>query len=110
MQAIVFYKREWLTESKTQLEMALREDPDNTKYRSSLDKLNLTISGAAAGGAQQQNQGGAFGGNTVNNGGGYGQPRYDEPQQQQPDMANCLSTCCCAYCLTDCLCSAMRCC
>ena len=112
MQAIVFYKREWLTEAKTQLEMALRDDPDNTKYRSSLDKLNMAMNGTPIGGAQQQNQsGGAFGGNTVNNGGGYNQPRYDEPQpQQQADMANCLSTCCCAYCLTDCLCSAMRCC
>ena len=37
MQAIVFYKREWLTEAKTQLEMALQDDPNNAKYRSSLD-------------------------------------------------------------------------
>lgn len=111
MQAIVFYKREWLTEAKTQLEMALRDDPNNSKYRSSLDKLNLAMNGTPIGDARQQNQGGAFGGNTANNGGGYNQPRYDEPQpQQQTDMANCLSSCCCAYCLTDCLCSAMRCC
>lgn len=113
MQAIVFYKREWLTEAKSQLEMALREDPNNAKYRSSLDKLNLSMSGGFANpgpGPQQQQQ-------TYNNGGYYNQqPPYNNnnngyPQQQQPDdMANCLSSCCCAYCLTDCLCNAMRCC
>ena len=107
MQSIVFYKREWLTESKAQLEMALREDPNNPKYKSSLEKLNMVI-----GGPQRPNQ------NTTNpnqqaqqsqggyNGGYNQQPTYDNPQ----DMSNCLSTCCCAYCLTDCLCSAMRCC
>ena len=109
MQSIVFYKREWLTESKAQLEMALREDPNNPKYKSSLEKLNMVIGGPQRPNQNanpnpnqqaQQNQGGYNGG--YNN----QQPTYDNPQ----DMSNCLSTCCCAYCLTDCLCSAMRCC
>ena len=104
MQAIVFYKREWLTEAKTQLEMALRDDPTNTKYRSSLEKLNLSMTGAQP---QQQAM--------PNNNGNYNQQPYNDqggqyPQQQPQDMANCLSSCCCAYCLTDCLCNAMRCC
>ena len=107
MQAIVFYKREWLTESKTQLEMALREDPNNAKYRASLDKLNLSMGGDFTNTNQQQAP--------YNNGGYYNQqPPYNNnngyPQQQPDDMANCLSSCCCAYCLTDCLCNAMRCC
>ncbi|MDE5562194.1 MAG: hypothetical protein K2J01_01350 [Clostridiales bacterium] len=112
MQAIIFYKREWLTDSKTQLEMALREDPNNSKYRASLDKLNLAM-GVGQHATQNQNQQNNqntnpnpnnYGGQ---NGGGY----YDYGGGQQPqDMANCLSTCCCAYCLTDCLCNAMRCC
>ena len=105
MQAIIFYKREWLTDSKTQLEMALREDPNNSKYRASLDKLNLAMGGGQAQQTQNPNQN--YGGQTVNN----GQPYNDYGGQQQPqDMANCLSSCCCAYCLTDCLCNAMRCC
>lgn len=108
MQAIVFYKREWLTDAKTQLEMALREEPDNAKYRSSLDKLNLVLGG----GQTRQAQTNA---NTNTNNGPYnGQPYNDygdgQPQQQPADMANCLSSCCCAYLLTDCLCNAMRCC
>ncbi|MDE6201222.1 MAG: hypothetical protein K2M47_05040 [Clostridiales bacterium] len=111
MQAIVFYKREWLTDSKTQLEMAIREDPNNSKYRASLDKLNLAMGGGQRAAQQNQapnqnangnpNYGGQY------NGGGYND--YGGGQQQQ-DMANCLSSCCCAYCLTDCLCNAMRCC
>ncbi|MBD5131380.1 MAG: hypothetical protein HDT28_02120 [Clostridiales bacterium] len=102
MQAIVFYKREWLTEAKTQLEMAIRDEPENRKYRESLDKLNLSMNGTPP----PVN-------NTNANAGGYnGQPYNDggQPTQQQQDMSNCLSSCCCAYCLTDCLCNAMRCC
>ena len=109
MQAIIFYKREWLTDSKTQLEMALRDDPNNAKYRSSLDKLNLAMGTPTKPKTNQNN----------NNNGGYTQPNQPpysdygsggDMQQQQQDMSNCLSTCCCAYCLTDCLCNAMRCC
>ncbi len=122
MQAIVFYKREWLTEAKTQLEMALQDDPNNEKYRSSLDKLKLTLNGGAPQKPDQsqfdRNNGGQYNGGQYNggqyNGGQYngGQNNGDyPPQQQQADqMANCLSSCCCAYCLTDCLCSSMRCC
>ena len=110
MQAIVFYKREWLTEAKTQLEMALRDDPNNPKYRSSLDKLNMTINGVNSN--NTIDNGSAPNGNPYNNNrGGYNNvpPPYTEQPQGQ-DLSNCLSTCCCAYCLTDCLCSAMRCC
>ena len=101
MQAIVFYKREWLTEAKTQLEMALADDPGNEKYRSSLDKLNLTIQNPNAQVFQQPQQQG-----------GYTDPNYNggQPMSQADETANCLSSCCCAYCLTDCLCTTLRCC
>ena len=106
MQAIVFYKREWLTEAKTQLEMAIQDDPANEKYRNSLEKLKLSMSGGAtatvnAEHTQKQNQQSAPYTGSYNDG--------DLPPQQN-DMSNCLSTCCCAYCLTDCLCSTLRCC
>lgn len=102
MQAIVFYKREWLTEAKTQLEMAIQDDPSNPKYKESLDKLKMAIDNPAQFQNQaRQNQAPNYGGAPDN--GGSAPP-------QQDNMSNCLSTCCCAYCLTDCLCSAMRCC
>ena len=97
MQAIVFYKREWLTEAKTQLEMAIQDDPNNAKYRSSLDKLKI----AMAGGPQQQ---------AAPNNPTYNAQPMDSGMPQGDNMSNCLSSCCCAYCLTDCLCNAMRCC
>ncbi len=109
MQAIVFYKREWLTEAKTQLEMAIQDDPSNEKYRSSLDKLKLTMSGGAsynganAGNNQTPPQNAQYNNNPYNGG-------YEQPPQQADNMSNCLSSCCCAYCLTDCLCSTLRCC
>ncbi len=102
MQAIVFYKREWLTEAKTQLEMALRDDPGNQKYQSSLDKLKITI------GSGERPQTAPAAAQPTYNGGAQGET--SSPQQQANDMSNCLSSCCCAYCLTDCLCNAMRCC
>ncbi|MCH5153707.1 MAG: J domain-containing protein [Clostridiales bacterium] len=95
MQAIIFYKREWLTDAKTQLEMALREEPDNAKYRSSLEKLTLTMSGPQQRQAQQNDA---------------PQPTYNDYGGQPQDMSNCLSSCCLAYCLTDCLCNLIRCC
>ena len=112
MQAIVFYKREWLSEAKTQLEMALQDDPNNSKYRNSLDKLNLTLGGGPRPAPQQPYAGNGGYNNGNYNGGNYTGGGYygGEPNQNPNDMANCLSTCCCAYCLTDCLCSAMRCC
>ncbi len=104
MQAIVFYKREWLTEAKTQLEMALQDDPNNIKYKNSLEKLKITISGGTP---EMPPPSASF---EPYNGGGYSQSNGGSPQQQADNMANCLSSCCCAYCLTDCLCSTLRCC
>lgn len=103
MQAIVFYKREWLSEAKTQLEMAIQDDPSNSKYKESLAKLKMAIDNPAQiQNRPQQDQSTNYG----------GAPNYggSTPPPQQDNMSNCLSTCCCAYCLTDCLCSAMRCC
>lgn len=101
MQSIVFYKREWLTESRTQLEMALQDEPDNQKYRSSLEKLNMVINNPQQQYAASSQTGGAQTG-TQNT-------EQSTPQQQADNVGNCLSSCCCAYCLTDCLCSALRC-
>ncbi len=101
MQAIVFYKREWLTESKTQLEMALQDEPDNQKYRNSLEKLKIAIDNPTP---QYANATAGTAGNAAN-----AAPDAPTGQQQAENMSNCLSSCCCAYCLTDCLCNMIRC-
>ena len=105
MQAIVFYKRDWLIEARTQLEMALQDDPSNAKYRNSLEKLKMAIQNPDKGAANFAGNGGAYNAG-INGGAG---ESLDQPSQAE-QMSNCLSSCCCAYCLTDCLCTSMRCC
>jgi len=38
-QSIIYYKREWLSESKKQLEIAMQMDPSNEKYKTAYNKL-----------------------------------------------------------------------
>ncbi len=97
MQSIIYYKREWLTDSRKQLAIAVEKEPRNDKYKTALEKLDLVM----------------------------GDPHTDPrvvgmdpsqppPVQQQPEGQMCggnmLSNCCLAYCLTDCCCSMTRCC
>lgn len=43
VQSILFYKRNWFLESKKQLELACQMEPENTRYRQSLDKLTKIL-------------------------------------------------------------------
>lgn len=43
VQSILFYKRSWFLESKKQLELACQMDPENTRYKQSLDKLTKIL-------------------------------------------------------------------
>lgn len=43
MQSILFYKRSWYLESKKQLELACSMDPDNKRYKQSLEKLTKLL-------------------------------------------------------------------
>lgn len=96
-QSIVFYKREWLVEAKTQLEMAIQCDPYNNKYKNALDKLNMVIGNPGANPGNMNN-------GTFNN----APPTIQQPPIDDNGMNAC-STCCCAYLLTDCCCNLMRC-
>jgi molecular chaperone DnaJ len=97
LQSIIFYKREWLSDSRKQLALAVEMEPRNTKYKESLDKLDLVMGNPQA----DPNTIGA-------------DPNQPPPVQQQQDGQICggnmLSNCCLAYCLTDCCCSMTRCC
>lgn len=93
LQSIIFYKRDWLTESRKQLKMAVELEPENEKYKSALEKLEMVM-GSPTVNAQ------SLGGNQV--------PPISEPDAQM--TGNCLSNCCLAYCLTDLCCSMTRCC
>ena len=43
IQSILFYKRNWFLESKKQLELACQMDPNNARYRQSLEKLTRIL-------------------------------------------------------------------
>lgn len=43
IQSILFYKRNWFLESKRQLELACEMEPDNQRYKQSLDKLTKIL-------------------------------------------------------------------
>ena len=43
IQSILFYKRNWFLESKKQLELACQMEPDNQRYKQSLDKLTKIL-------------------------------------------------------------------
>ncbi len=43
VQSILFYKRNWFLESKKQLELACQMEPDNSRYKQSLDKLTKIL-------------------------------------------------------------------
>lgn len=43
LQSILFYKRNWFLESKKQLEMSCQMEPNNKRYKQSLDKLTKIL-------------------------------------------------------------------
>lgn len=90
LQAHLYYKRGWLVECKNQLELALKQDPDNAKYQSDLQKL-----------ISEMNPSHAFGdGKTVHehpSGRSYSSPRSDS------DMCcDSCGTCLCVNLLCNC--------
>ena len=48
LQAVVYYKKNWMNESKKQLEIAIRLDSSENKYKDALKKLNDKITAAPA--------------------------------------------------------------
>lgn len=57
LQSVIFYRKNWMNESKKQLEIALQLEPDNEKYKESYKKLNDKLNyDASRGGANTANQ------------------------------------------------------
>ncbi len=43
LQSVIFYKKNWMNESKKQLEIAMQMDPVNSKYQDAYKKLNARV-------------------------------------------------------------------
>ena len=91
-QSIIYYKREWLSECKKQLEAAIACDPNNFKYKTALEKLNMVI------------------GNANVDPRTLGKDNINQEQMQMQQQGDMLSNCCLAYCLTSLCCDCTRCC
>lgn len=83
-QSIIYYKRDWLTESRKQLAMAVSMDPNNAKYSEALNRLDSVMGNP----------------NTSQQSMGPPPPHRNAAD----DTANTLCRCCQAYICMDCLC------
>ena len=89
LQSVVFYKKNWMNESKKQLEIAMQMDGGNAKYREAYEKLNARADyNTKTGGAPNTNP-------NVNSG---------DEQMGGNWCANCASFCYTYLCI-NCLCN-----
>ncbi len=95
LQAVVFYKKNWMNDSKKQLEIAIQMDPDNAKYRNAYGKMN----------AKNEYEKQSARADTQNP---YANRRYDAPMDDGEQMGgnactDCISCCYLNLCLNCCL-------
>lgn len=99
LQSVVFYKKNWINESKKQLEIAIELDADNTKYKSEYEKLKNSMN---------------MHGENFNNNRGYGtysqngttqNTNYNQ-QQMGGNGAMDFCECCATWCFMNLLCNA----
>ena len=92
LQAVVYYKKNWINESKKQLEIAIDMDPSNQKYRAAYGKMNARTEQAQQQQQQQTQNPYARGGSS-----------YDEPEQMGGNVCSNCCSCCYTYLCIDCL-------
>ena len=95
LQSVLFYKKNWINESKKQLEIALSMDPKNTKYLNAYTKLKERIEYN-----DKFYQSGNFNYNNQNS-----QQNYNN-QQQMGGTGNECCTFCATWCCLDMMCSS----
>ena len=95
-QSVIFYKKNWLNESKKQLEIAISMNANEPKYQKSLDKLNQKVNEGAKINADWNKSGNAN--HTTNQGEPEQQLGGDSCAQWCCDMIICntLLNCCCS--------------
>ena len=96
LQSVIFYKKNWMNESKKQLEIAIQMDGENTKYRTSYNKLKEKI---------EFDKKQADPAKTAPPQGAAGTGGYDETQQQMGGgfCEQCATCCACNMLLNCCM-------
>lgn len=99
LQSVVFYRKNWINESKKQLEIAIQLEPENTKYKETYRKLNEKINNDAQANASSQGGGqSTYQGQTMDS-----QP--SDSQMGGNFCANCIECCYLNLCI-NCLCNS----
>ncbi len=93
-QAVIFYEKSWLNESKRQLEMAVSMEPSNAKYQNALNNMKKKIDGTHA--FEREKSRASY--NNVNNNKSY---------SQNADVADGICAACQALWCADCCCECM---
>ncbi len=96
LQSVVFYRKNWMNESKKQLEIAIQLEPNNDKYRETYrklnDKINYNPQGAPSGENGQESYQSRY----------EGQNMSAPPDQEQMGggfCADCINSICTCMCL-----------
>lgn len=97
LQSVIFYRKNWVNESKKQLEIAMRLDEGNEKYKNAYKKLNDNINFKESGEKSEKNQGSVYEGQDMN-------PSPDG-QMAGSFCASCAECCALNMCL-NCLCNS----
>lgn len=94
LQSVVFYKKNWMNESKKQLEIAIQMDGSNEKYRTAYNKLKEKIEYDKRQAETPRTQQGTYQDQSA---GG-----YDEQQQMGGGFCEQCATCCACNMLFNC--------
>ncbi len=99
LQSVVFYRKNWINESKKQLEIAIQLEPENAKYKEAYRKLNEKMTHDSQANAQGQNAGNqsAYQGQTMDS-------QSSDNQMGGNFCASCIECCYLNMCL-NCLCN-----
>lgn len=100
LQSVVFYRKNWMNESKKQLEIAIQLEPDNEKYKQAYRKLSERLSNNAGGQGQQGQQQSTYQGQNV-------QSSADEDQMGGGFCNSCIQCCALNMCVNM-LCNCCR--
>lgn len=104
LQSILFYRKNWHSESKKQLEIAVSLDPNNAKYREALTKLN-NVMNSTKGAVPPPN---SYGAPNQNPNAGAGNNQYPPQQGPSPEQQmGTASNCCCSLLCADTCCECM---
>lgn len=101
LQSVVFYKKNWINESKKQLEIAIQMDGSNEKYKTAYDKLCRQINYNAQAKSQNGDANWNRSGNQQVHHGGYEEPQEMMGGDSCADfccrmaICNILLNCCC---------------